>query len=220
MTTAIAENTDLPELDVLLLQRLELRDYRVGQLYFAEPLHDELDAFAHTPETVPDGWTTHDRVEIVAHPARGALLLRDCMFRAHETATVLRERIRRVHAELTDLQRRVRRRLDEHPRWKHRPIVLGVGVVVRSRCPDTAIPPGVPADLIVDHTDLPQLEQRINRLFDFFTTPGAEPVESYGPDLISDLTDSPQWIGNFIDETTLQAMHGLDIVEQPQRQVA
>lgn len=198
--TAVAR----PHLDVLLVRRLADTDYRTGRLHVPEPVPEA--HLSKPADATPAGWVTRDRVETVLHPARGALLLRDVTARPDEPTVLVRDRIERIHEQLAELQRKLRRRLDESAFWRSRPIALGVGIVVRGSVSSTAIPRRVPDELIVDDTDPDNFEARLEEVFDYYGTPATTPVDEYGPRLVEDLTDSPEWIGNFIGEEAISAM--------------
>lgn len=204
------------DLSAILAKLLDDPRLRVGTLNFVEPIEgDELHELVELPGATDIEWATHHRAQMLLHPSRGALLLRDCAFREREPAMLLRDRITRTHEELVQLQEKLRRRLDDDLYWRGRPIVFGLGVVVRAVCPDSAIPRSVPEELIIDATDVATLARRIERLFEFFRTPATTPVAAYGAKLVADLTDSPEWIGNFIDESTLRAIHGREDHDAP-----
>ena len=196
-------------LDVLLVDALSDTDYRFGQLNFPQPTSPtDLDDLVELPESTTDGWMTHRRIDMVLHPARGALLLDDCRLRPRESPAVKRDRMRRIHGELVDTQRQLRRRLDEDDYWHGRPIVLGIGLVVRNQSPDGLLGPNIPRPIVIDTSTGVSLRERLDEVFDFYATPATTPISDYGPRLVSDLIASPTWIGNFIDELSLCEMIG------------
>ena len=184
-------------LDEALMQALLETEYRFGTLHFSEPRID--DDCRGAPNQIA---TWVHEIDMVLHPDRGALLLRSCSLESGETRQKLFERIRKTHSQLADLQRKIRSRLDADPFWRGRPVVLGIGVVIRRQSKRCQLPFGVPPELVIHESDLDDLPARLQRLFDYYATPETVPVEDYGPQLISALTESAE-MGRFFDEAAV-----------------
>ncbi|MGM0559384.1 MAG: hypothetical protein ACQEVA_23575, partial [Myxococcota bacterium] len=69
------------------------------------------------------------------------------------------------------------------------------------------IPESVPRDIVIDRARLPEFAACADRIFDYYTTRNAKPVSEWGPRLIEDLTDSPNFMGSFLDEDHLIEGH-------------
>jgi len=194
-------------LEELLVAELSESELHVGRLNFWEPVdaHDP-DGFFETIDFSITDWMSCHQAPLVFHPARGALLLRDCNLDSAPPIAI-GDRLRQTHHHLVSLQRKLRRRLDEKPYWRGRPIVLGIGIAVHGSLSGERLPRSVPRDLLIEISRPPKLEERLQELFEFYTTPTTEPVTDYGPRLVSALTESPTWIGNVIDEVSLRAMY-------------
>lgn len=188
------------------LQGLSDSRYRVGRLDFTNSLTDEhLKAIDERHDGTPGGWRVHEPVDMVLHPEKGAILVAHCAVDPAHPEYVIRRRVEQIHTRLVDLQRKIRRRLDESDFWRDRPIVLGIGITVCAVLPDDAIPPHIPPEVICDCSTPGGVERHLEQLFDFFATPASTPIAAYGRRLVSDLTDSPGWIGTFFDESELHA---------------
>ena len=188
---------DCQSVDEVLMQALIDTDYRFGTLHFSEPRTE--DSGGSSSAAMIATWV-HE-IEMVLHPRRGALLLRGVYRNPMEPRDLLRARIGEAHAQLADLQRKIRSRLDADPRWRGRPVVLGIGVIVMGDFRRDDLPFGVPRQLIVETPQLESLEDRLEELFEYYTTPAVEPVEVYGEDLIDVLTNCPD-MGRFFDEAS------------------
>lgn len=133
-------------------------------------------------------------IQVAVCRRRGALILLDV------PPEPTPEPVADVHRRAVATQRRLRRRLDDRPLWRQQPIVLGIGLIVAEGEISPALPPCVPRQLIVPRDTADSVADRIADLFAYFTTPATEPVADYAPRLLEDVTESPGWIGRYVDD--------------------
>ncbi len=193
----------LHDLGMLLYVVYRQTDYISGVLHFAEPMGDDEcpDHLIDPPDFMKGGWTWYHELSVVLHPEKGALLLRKTG--TSGPSEVLSARIEETYSTLTNLEWKIRRRLEQLGYWKNRPFTMGPGVVTTSACPPEARPASVPDAAIIDRDDIARLPEHIDRLFDHYATESAKPVSEWGHRLIEDLTDSPGFVGGFIDEESI-----------------
>ena len=180
-------------------------DYRFGELHFAEPMGDGdyPDCLEDPPEFLRSGWTHYHEISMVLHPAKGALLLRMADPFDESDPESLTWAIAETHKELTTLQWKLERRLEQIGFWKDRPIVLGIAVVTTYPCPDEVRPAHISETMLIDRPKLPQFATHIDALFAHYTRDEAKPVTAWGQRLIDDITNSPDFLGGFVDEQQL-----------------
>lgn len=207
MTQTIDEQIDelanLYNLSMFLYVVYRETDYTIGVLHFGEPMGDDEcpDALVDPPEWLKGGWTWFHEIPMVLHPNKGALLLRKISDSASpdEMATTIEE----TYSKLTNLEWKIRRRLERLGYWNNRPFTMGAGVVTTTVCPPEARPVSVPEAAIIDRDGITEFPDRIDRLFDHYTTESARPTETWGDRLVEDLTGSSGLLGNFIDRESI-----------------
>lgn len=213
MTPRLIEERDYPPVILaphqhrfyeILAQEHFDRRYCFGQLHITgPPTKHTRSGTIQLPDGTPGGWRVYHPVDMILHPKKGALLIASCALDTTRPDQSLHRQIDKTHGRLVDHQREIRRRLDESSFWSGRPIVLGIGVVVFAEFSDDTISPHIPPELILDCSVPGDVEEHLEQLFEFFATPASTPVAAYGRQLISDLIESPQWIGTFFDKTEL-----------------
>ncbi len=180
-------------------------DYRFGELHFAEPMGpDECpDHLIDPPDFMKGGWTWHHEIPTILHPEKGVLFFRMAYLRDDDHPRALTRRLEEKHKELTRLEWKIRHRLEGLDFWKDRPIVMGVGVVTQYRCHRRLRPKSVDAPVIIDRDALPRFASRVDDLFDYYTTPEAQPIDEWSQRLIRTITADQGHLGSFVDEESL-----------------
>ncbi len=206
-TNALDTVYDHYRLGELLAAVYEGSEYRFGDLGFRE-LTDE--ARRHRDQLIAAGrglpmWVYN--IPTVLHPDKGALIFGVPALGSDTAPEDAPGLIEEKHSETVQLEYKIRERLEEIGYWHAREIVFGVGLVTYWHLDEDDIPESVPRDIVIDRAGLPDFAAATDRIFDYYTTKNAQPVSEWGPRLIEDLTDSPNFLGKFLDEQHLIEGH-------------
>lgn len=207
-TVQLAKYNDLCE---LLAATYRDTDYHFGELHFPIPMSPEEardvygdvyrggygDGLDHR------GAMTVHQIPMLMHPEKGALMLRDVYCHPSDAPEALAECIEVEHSEVIALEWKVRDQLEMLGSWRAQPVVLGVALVSRLDCPAHQRPRGVAPEIIIGREDLADFAERIDSIFEYYSTPARSAVSDYGARLICDIEGSPEICGSFVDRDLL-----------------
>lgn len=206
-TNALDSVYDHFRLGEFLAAVYEGSDYRFGTLCFQE-LTDEADRYREQIFAAGRGLPTWVyNIPTLLHPEKGALIFGVPHLGSDTSPEDAPELIEEKHSEMVRLEHKIRQRLEEIGYWHTRAIVFSVGLVTYWHLDEDDIPESVPSDIMVDRSELAEFAAAADRIFDYYTTRQAQPVSEWCPRLIEDLTDSPNFIGKFLDEDHLIEGH-------------
>ena len=189
------------ELGELILQTLWNSPYRFGHLRIEEP--QNIRPIHRWQNYRPQ--RRFDELCVVIHRSMGLLLMADCQLGPNDRRERLKSKIETAHQDLVETQRKLRPLVAKSIDPRNSAPTLGIGLVVREFTAPSDLPTSLPKEIIIDESQLNDMNPNIERLFQFFSSDGAVVPMIPADQLMTALSDIAIGLGDFADEKALVA---------------